>query len=302
MLSMQSRRRADQRGLTLVELLVAMGIIAVLLAISLPAIMMAMESSRRASCQNNLRQIALATSSYVAAHRFQPVFREPPGKTVFVPLLPFLDQKPLADRIQAIELRPDWVEQGDPHGFGGLDVMQCPSTAGARDVGGTYLPNAGNYGPSGFDGAFTDPKAAPLPIDAIIDGLSQTAFYSETKANVGLWDIPSYTLPEERAVMALACSSHHPWSGDFPGFSNYRQWWNGFLAHYNHSAPPGRGSCLPHDHTLYYAALTPTSDHPGGVNVAYGDGHTVFVPHEINLMVWVRSGTRAGTEINPYPF
>src|SRR5262245_25976381 len=51
-------------GFTLVELLVTIAIIAVLLAIILPAVQAARESGRRAQCQNNLRQVALALIGY----------------------------------------------------------------------------------------------------------------------------------------------------------------------------------------------------------------------------------------------
>jgi prepilin-type N-terminal cleavage/methylation domain-containing protein/prepilin-type processing-associated H-X9-DG protein len=59
-------------GFTLVELLVVIAIVGVLLALLLPAVQAARESSRRTQCQNNLRQIGLGLSNYESAHEKFP--------------------------------------------------------------------------------------------------------------------------------------------------------------------------------------------------------------------------------------
>jgi prepilin-type N-terminal cleavage/methylation domain-containing protein len=62
---------ARRRGFTLVELLVVIAIIGVLIALLLPAVQSARESSRRTKCANNMRQVGLALTMFCDTHHGQ---------------------------------------------------------------------------------------------------------------------------------------------------------------------------------------------------------------------------------------
>jgi prepilin-type N-terminal cleavage/methylation domain-containing protein len=107
-----SRRAFCRCGaFTLVELLVVIGIIAVLIGLLLPAVQKVRAAASRASCQNNLHQIGLALhlyhdglGSFPSGYLCQPVNPNNPDQTSpgwgwAALLLPYIEQGNLAQQI-----------------------------------------------------------------------------------------------------------------------------------------------------------------------------------------------------------
>ena len=96
------------RGFGIVELLVVLGTVGILMALLLPAVQQARESSRRMQCQSNLRQLGIALHTYEATYGLFPacsggvLLSAPAGPSprFYSPLaylLPYLDQGSLYD-------------------------------------------------------------------------------------------------------------------------------------------------------------------------------------------------------------
>ena len=103
-MTISSRRTKVRAGFTLVELLVVIAIIGILVALLLPAVQAVREAARRAKCQNNMKNIAIALQNYHSArNRFPKGFVSSSEKveswawSTFA--LPYLEEQSVYDRL-----------------------------------------------------------------------------------------------------------------------------------------------------------------------------------------------------------
>lgn len=93
-------RMQDRRGLSVIELMVVLAVIAIALSLLLPAVQSARERAREVACKNNLRQIHLALSQWLETTKKlppRPVQGEFGGWMVAI--LPFIEQGNLKNEI-----------------------------------------------------------------------------------------------------------------------------------------------------------------------------------------------------------
>ena len=90
-------RPHHRAGLSLLELVIVLAIIAILTGLLFPAIQFALKLSRTSACDNHLRQISLALSNYIDTTRshfpLPPVPDRPSGWALEI--LPFIEQTSL---------------------------------------------------------------------------------------------------------------------------------------------------------------------------------------------------------------
>jgi prepilin-type N-terminal cleavage/methylation domain-containing protein/prepilin-type processing-associated H-X9-DG protein len=306
-----------REGFTLIELLVVIAIIAVLIALLLPAVQAAREAARRAQCTNNLKQLALAASNYHDVNgtfpggSYSPLVKPAAWHfaqnfSSFVRMLPYTEQ---ASVYNAVNFDTNYGSFTNVTIAGvRLSVLTCPSDTSnnptplrsASSPSGTvpgwnfgvnnppdqppdgvfpqaYSSYAGSMGtfPVTYQNSFNNPaelgqtngvifNESAVAIASVTDGTSNTMLFAEhARTNLMVYD-PGFALSDGQ------------WNSGRIYDTMFSTWYPpnvGLSGNGGSASSIIKGGFYPE---------TATSQHPGGVNVAFCDGSVRFVKNSIS--------------------
>jgi prepilin-type N-terminal cleavage/methylation domain-containing protein len=306
------------RGFTLVELLVVIAIIGILIALLLPAVQAARESARRASCSNNLRQMALALVNFEGVHKHFPH-----GRTNIDPTmnrkwpvanrasksndhswtslaLPFVEEQGIASRYD--RKRPWHSLDNRPTVSYPIKLFQCPSAESGRvdrDFTSDPKPATGDYGCTNgvsrdlWSFYKTQLGGGPIPDDdspRLIGVLGKNF----DKPTCRVKDIIDGT---SKTIMIVECAGRP-------------DWWELGKLQPNKTTGEGAGWADP-DSGITVAGYAPLgtmmvinaknaaevySFHSGGAHCNFADGAVRFINENVAPLVFMALVTRSGRE------
>ena len=192
--------------------------------------------------------------------------------------------------------------------FGPTNYHFC---TGDGQPGTTYIGDAGDptNGAQPADGAFI--LGPPQSAASLLDGLSNTVAGSEMLIGTAIGTVTtSTTAPGDIRRVAMAVASTGLVATDAGGCTGAAAswrldkgyaWWDGDFRSglYNHFLTPNSKlpdcwqTSPPHDPAIKAAR----SNHPGGVNVLFCDGHVAFMKDTVALPTWRALATRAAGEV-----
>lgn len=298
---MARHRFVASRGFTLVELLVVIAIIGVLMGLLLPAVQSAREAGRRTTCSNNQYQMAFAAIRFNDSNGHLPGWRNrspnpahnPPAVATPtntpswpVMVLPFVERN---------DIYKAWAD-GTLSTLPYVSLFVCPSSP-PDSMTSPVLAYAGNAGSAWngrrADGVMVDTMTAADRVTADdisnADGTGMTALLSEKCISgtagftVGVWN----TTPTTSGTFTFA---HGTALTVVPAFG------------LTSTAPATKvinAVTIGNGNVTAGQVNLPSSNHPGGVVVAFCDGHTGFLkdslPRDVyaQLLSWNNSAASA---------
>ena len=303
-------------GFTLVELLVVIAIIGVLVGLLLPAVQAARETARRSSCRNNLKQFALAMHMYHDSAKAFPYHgqrRNDPERNTGggdTSRRSFVVE--LWSRLELMALHSQWDRNKSWYESPNVALGQTPAAVYycPSDRPNAKFEIGGWYGPLNFDQVRGNYVVNFGPTKAYVAGSRAAPFGYKQASSFSDWvpyrtsikditDGSSKTLlmAEVRFPLKDAAGAEADDRGNFLNDTTS----NLFTA----AAPPNSGTdwtpycgvnsaelpCTPVATDFAQMQYVSRSKHPGGVNAAFCDGSSQFIPSSVDPIVWAELST-----------
>jgi len=302
-------------------LLVVIAIIAILVALLLPAVQAVREAARRSQCQDHLNNIVIGLHNYEGTHKMFPPgnigntvqdMRQPNWLTL---LLPFVEQKSAYDQftIEGFNLSgqgapPIGTQNATIMGKLRVDLYHCPSSPmndvealtvnGGAPAGSVQLVNYVGISGSRFSGV--DLTSDPVPLDSAYglgayNGVlipANSRGLSVKMANIGDGTSNVLVVGEQsnfvnQTVDLRACGHVNGSWASGPTAPNLNDFWRQSLTTYRY--PINLKQTGLDGASASYNQNTPfTSAHPGGAQFALGDGVVKFISENINDGTMIR--------------
>jgi prepilin-type N-terminal cleavage/methylation domain-containing protein len=290
---------------TLVELLVVIAIIGVLVALLLPAVQAAREASRRTRCQNNLKQIGLASHNHHDVIGEMPkAFSPNTGLSWHVYILPYIEQLNLYNQFDTTTVNNTHTSanRNDPHGLTIIPMYQCPSCPVKRQL---FNPPNNTNGPTdlippntGAPAAVTHyygvngPRGGNYPVGtALHEGVpAATSGIFQRDGTIRMARITDGT---SNTLMVVEMS----WVSAQYG-TRYRTWVRGgdeyagivtgrpsFVVSCRNVTNPING-IISANLIVPYNDMPFGSQHPGGMNVCLGDASVRFLNQNLSMTAY----------------
>lgn len=313
-MSFKSRaRNANPSGFTLLELIGAVIIVVILLALLLPNLRFSTEAARRMSCSNNFKQIGLAIHNYDSSYEQMPpamggTLQSKPGASNggrlsgLVALTPFLEHSTLWEQIlhpkDFPSMGPEPWDQGFEPWCIQIPTFQCPSAPFPETPYGVtnYAFCIGDvaenlHDPDHVRGAFACGRATRLR--DVLDGLANTIAMTEIGSNAdrrvqGQYAInqPSTFLLDPRTSGSLFDPndvSEYSESVELSKLGRGGCWADGGggVALINTILPPNSPSLAVGGSIAVDGIYSAGSFHQGGAHVLMSDGAVIFITDSI---------------------